>query len=139
MNATQMNYQLKLNILNRTGIEVSIDQARTLRRAELTLRRWYEMECGDSNNYCSWHIQREETTNKPYRITTFHRSPAYPDRKEAIADREAGAIKRVEAIGKEHSMFYYLQTDPRGASLYVSNEKLTPSNYSSVGVCCCVG
>ena len=32
---------------------------------------------------------------------------------------------------------YYLQGDPRGASLYIASEPLTGSNYASVGVAIC--
>jgi aryl carrier-like protein len=36
------------------GINIGFDDANTLRRAEKTLHRWAELECGDGNNYASW-------------------------------------------------------------------------------------
>jgi hypothetical protein len=36
--------------LERRGITLSFAQANTLRRAQLTLRRWYELECGDASH-----------------------------------------------------------------------------------------
>ena len=88
--------------LNRRGIPASLDDARTLRRAEKTLHRWAELECGDSNDYAS-----------------------------LIADREAGALKRVTAICTALGVHFYHQTDPRGCALYVSADPMTDSNYSN--------
>jgi hypothetical protein len=36
-----------------------------------------------------------------------------------VADREAGALKRLQAIFAKHPLTYYVQGDPRGAALYV--------------------
>lgn len=44
--------------LERLGIDV--ETADKLRRIEMTLSRWSELECGDSNAYASWAIEREE-------------------------------------------------------------------------------
>lgn len=40
----------------------TVDQSEELRRISNTLRRWYELECGDGHG-C---IERDEETNKPY-------------------------------------------------------------------------
>lgn len=105
------------------------EEAVALRRIEMTLHRWAERECGDGSN---WAIERDETTNRPYNV--YHgegKSHRYP-----IADREAGALKRLAAIVKArnereqgHAMANRLpdvawllpfhQTDPRGCSLYL--------------------
>lgn len=48
--------------------------------------------------------------------------------KYPIADREKGAIKRLDAMmqGKSH-LWYYIQSDPRGCALYIGrNEDLKP-------------
>ena len=45
-----------------------------------------------------------------------------------------GALRRVKATG----LYFYHQTDPRGAALYVANVPLNNQNYSSIGVCCAV-
>lgn len=57
-------------------------------------------------------------------------------RRERIADREAGALRRVKAVCERNGLHYYHQTDPRGCSLYVASEPLTDSAYS-YGVACC--
>ena len=39
--------------------------AESLRRISMTLRRWFELECGNSNDHGSWAIVRGYKTNKP--------------------------------------------------------------------------
>ena len=105
-------------------------EAESLRRISMTLRRWYELECGDGNDYGSWAIERDECTDIPYMVRHHYRHGQGKDSmtKTRIADREKGAIKRLEKImarvnvaraGKVKPLSYYLQTDPRGASLYI--------------------
>lgn len=129
-NARAKTYELLSRLASR-GINVDFDVAHTLRRAELTLHRWGELECGDGNDYASWAIERDETTGKPYMCRYPHngKMSRYP-----VPDREKGALRRVAATG----LHFYHQTDPRGAALYVSNEPLTDQNYSSSGVCCAI-
>lgn len=115
------------------GLSVSFDDANTFRRAQLTLHRWAEMECGDGNELASWSIERDETTGLPYLCTYPHKGEA---RKVRIADREAGALRRVAAICQRVSGFYYHQTDPRGCALYIGAEPLNESYYNR-GVACC--
>jgi hypothetical protein len=94
------------------------EEAEQLRRISMTLHRWHELECGTDNG-C---IERDETTGKPYWLNsyTMKRSP--------MADREKGALKRLAAIlarvnvqraGKVGPLSAYIQTDPRGAALYI--------------------
>ena len=97
----------------------TVDQAESLRRISLTLHRWHELECGIDNG-C---IERDETTNKPM----WHN--AMSGRLTPIADRETGAIRRLDTILKtrnatadaygDPALSYYLQTDPRGCALYI--------------------
>lgn len=39
---------------------IGLDDAEALRRISMTLQRWSELECGNSNTYGSWAIEREE-------------------------------------------------------------------------------
>lgn len=133
------------NTLRQLGF--TTDEAAALRRISMTLRRWYERECGDDYG-C---IERDETTGKPYMRTA--RGSRYP-----VADRETGAIKRLNAIiracnerrfvGDDAStldpkcddLAVYLQTDPRGASLYILRPDDIPAGkdpaaYYSRGIC----
>lgn len=120
---TLLRYQLE-----RSGISLPLEDVHTLRRAQMTLHRWAERECGDGNDYASWSIERDETTGKPYFCRYPHDGKM---RRSPVADREAGALKRVAALCKAHGLHYFHQTDPRGCALYVSREPLTDSNYTS--------
>jgi hypothetical protein len=111
------------NVLMELGF--TSEEAEKLRRISMTLHRWHELECGDGNG-C---IEREndDGTGRPF-WTSAHtgersRSP--------IADRETGAKKRLAAIiGRRNNteanaltskggLSAYIQTDPRGAALYI--------------------
>ena len=89
------------------SLGLTYDECETLRRCSMTLHRWAEHEC---NGY----IQRDEATGKPYAHSTYDGKRLY-----AVADREAGALKRARAITDAHGLTLYHQGDPRGASLYV--------------------
>lgn len=93
------------------------DEAQALRRIEMTLQRWGELECGNSNDHCSYGIERDEKTNLPYRVTHPHTGKSYRTR---IADREAGALNRLAKIMAAHPDYEaYHQCDPRGCALYI--------------------
>jgi hypothetical protein len=83
------------------------------------LHRWHEAECGDSNDYGSWTIERNEITNKPFMVFHTYR-PAGIVTRYATPDRETGALKRLAAIMSRYpSLHSYVQGDPRGCALYV--------------------
>ena len=117
------------------------EESAQLRRIEMTLQRWGEQECGDGNNWASWAIERDEKTGIPYRVTYPHSGKSYRTR---IADREAGALKRLKAIvdarnmrlaGKGAFVLPYHQSDPRGCALYlVPASELIASDGSSLPV-----
>ena len=115
-----------------------------VRRIALTLRRWYELECCDSNDECSWAIVRgkapewgvyfDTETQKykwgrvgeftydddglPYMEKHYHNENTA--RYVRLADREQGALKRLNAIMAHYpDLRAYLQTDPRGGTLYL--------------------
>lgn len=97
------------------GLSVAMQDAADLRRISMTLHRWHELECGAGNGG----IERDETTNKPYWYPATgdaeFRKSRWP-----IADREAGALKRLAVIMARYpSLQSYVQGDPRGASLYI--------------------
>ena len=122
------------------------DEARQLRRISMTLRRWYELECGVEGGG----IERDEKTGKP------HWSFQVPGSSNArsvypIPDRETGAIKRLKKIVQSRNsrsktghfdepITPYIQTDPRGAALYILRPGDVPagedaSAYYSRGIC----
>ena len=112
--------------------ELTADELNTLYKAQCTLRRWHEQECGNSNDYASWHIERDESTDCTYRVVT-----RYSDgnrTRQRIPDLEKGAIKRVRAICEKNGLHYYVQSDPRGCALYIAHKPMTYSDYSTVGI-----
>ncbi len=133
------------------------DEAASLRRIEMTLSRWSEAECGDEHGRC---IERDEKTEKPF--VTYERANGERSEPFPIADREAGALRRLRAIlaarnarcsdfkrpdydseaGSDPITFYH-QTDPRGCSLYLLRPCDVPAGkdvaafYSNgLAVCC---
>jgi hypothetical protein len=101
------------------------NEAVSLRRIEMTLQRWGEKECGDGSN---WAIERDETTGKPFNVWHGEGKPS----RHPIADREAGALRRLEGIvinrntRNENQVAYYHQSDPRGCALYlIKGEDIT--------------
>lgn len=122
--------------LQRIAPHATLEDASTLRRAELTLHRWAELECGDSNDYASWAIERDETTGIPYYVRWSH--DGGPPNRERAPDRERGALRRVAVTCERLGLDWYHQTDPRGCALYVARigAGMRDVNYSSVGVSC---
>lgn len=119
MPTTQKERDKVIHRLANLGITVQDVQA--LRRISLTLQRWFERECGDSNTYGSWAIERDEQTDAPYLVHHHynHGGKDYTTR-TPIPDREAGARKRLARIlAKYPSLHAYVQTDPRGCALYI--------------------
>src|SRR3990167_7083245 len=106
------------NLLNRLAdLGFSYSEAKALRRIEMTLQRWSEQECGDGNDHCSWAIERDEITSKPYRVVYQHSGKSY---RISIPDREAGALARLAKIMASHpALVAFHQGDPRGCALYI--------------------
>lgn len=141
------------------GLGFTRDEADKLRRISRTLTRWFELECGDSNDYASWAIERDEDTDKPYMVRHIYcrAANASDEIRTPIADRETGARKRLAAIiGQRNgrpgivggrinaapagAVTAYVQTDPRGAALYIIRPGDVPAaedvgSYYNRGIC----
>lgn len=116
MNTKKENYYNLIKRLENAGF--SFEEANQLRRIEMTLQRWSELECGNVNDYSSWAIVRDEETEIPYMEIHPHTSNDVQLYK--IADREKGALKRLAKIMEAHPDFQaYHQGDPRGCALYI--------------------
>ena len=105
----------------------TIDEAAALRRISRTLRRWHELECGIDAG-C---IERDDATGKPYWVAQYRDGT----RRWPVPDRERGALRRLgRIVGHRntrvwaasdahavhvHAVHPYIQTDPRGAALYI--------------------
>ena len=112
--------------LARLGLTES--EVETIRRISCQLSRWCEAECNGE-------IQRDESDHPRRYPNPGMSSFSYP-----IADRENGAIKRLDKIIAAHpGLAWYYQGDPRGAAVYIyQTAKLEgrpiDSYYSSVGI-----
>lgn len=105
-----MNKQTHAMLNQLENVGISYEDATALRRISMTLHRWHEMECGIDNG-C---IERDEETDKTYWLNS------YTMRRSPIADRETGAKKRLAKIMSRYpTLGFYIQGDPRGASLYI--------------------
>jgi hypothetical protein len=111
--------------LLQTGI--TYDHAVALRRISMTLHRWHELKCGDGNNYGSWAIERDENGDGPPYLVHHHWSGGVnTTTRTRIPDRERGALERLAKIMAYYDglcgrpiLHAYVQTDPRGSSLYI--------------------
>jgi hypothetical protein len=127
----------------------SYEEADRIRLIEKTLSRWSALECGDSNNHASWAIERDEA-GKPFMVYYYH-NQTQPDsvrRRRKIADREAGALRRLQAIMTAHpDLWFYRQSDPRGCAVYIGRNTdlqngaglvLPVDSYYTRGVAACI-
>jgi hypothetical protein len=131
------NRRRTYNALESVGF--TFDECEKLRRISMTLHRWHELECGNSNDYASWAIERDEETEVPYMVT-HHYSQNKPSRRR-VADRETGAKKRLAKIlESKPGISAYIQGDPRGAALYILRPGDIPegkeaASYYNRGIC----
>ena len=119
----------------------TLTESQSLRRISMTLHCWAEHECNGT-------IERDENRNN----RPFWSNPGTGRHFVApVADREAGAMKRLRAIFARHHdrqtpswpdgtavypnpLTFYIQGDPRGAALYVIRPGDVPAG-ADVGSC----
>jgi hypothetical protein len=114
--------------LQSRGIEINSQDLRALILASRGLGRWFEQECGQSNNCASWGIDRDPETGRPERVLHWREGNTT---RYQIRDMERTYRSRVENICKDLGLRYYIQSDPRGASLYISSAPIGPSDYTN--------
>lgn len=143
MSITKREFAEQARIMNQLmQLGVTSDHYEQLRRISMTLRRWFELECGDSNDHASWAIERDgdEDDSPPYMVRHIHMRDAGKPIRTRIADRETGARKRLAKIMASYpTLSAYVQTDPRGAALYILKPGDVPeggdaSGYYSRGI-----
>lgn len=119
------------------ALGISQEDAEALRRISMTLRRWFELECGTGEGQVSISIERDgdEPDSRPYKRIQYPVAGGYVDRKYPVADRETGARKRLTKIMERYpTLIAYVQGDPRGCSLYI----LTAEQIHCSANCGCV-
>lgn len=131
------------------GLGFTFEECDKLRRISNTLQRWHELECGIGEGQVSRSVERdgEEPDSKPYMRVQYPTANGYVSRRWPIADRGNGALKRLAGIIKARNASWpkipvsaYIQTDPRGAALYIIRPGDVPegedvSAYYSRGIC----
>ncbi len=137
MNSTKAERTARLfSNLARLGLSpVEVSQ---LLRIERTLSNWSTAECNGE-------IERDEDTGKPIGISRAYLDGMSDKRREyPVADREAGALKRLAKIMQPHKrrLIAYHQGDPRGCALYIlrkrdvrPGEAIDSIYYRGVAVC----
>lgn len=129
-NEAQRRARLDSYLLN---LGFTDSEVASLRRINSTLQRWHELECGSESGA----IERDDATGKPYWVSYTRRYLGANDARmrSPIADREAGALRRLAKILRDvngrrtekpsfvenlrDDLTTYIQTDPRGAALYI--------------------
>lgn len=141
--------QRQLTYTQLINLGFSFYECEKMRRISLTLRRWFELECGNGNDWANWAIERDENgEGRPFMVTHYHPRNGSQARttKSPVADRETGARRRLAAIIEERNkrapgkVETYIQTDPRGSSLYILRpgdipEGADPCQYYHRGIC----
>ncbi len=133
------------------NLGIDREDAWALRRISMTLHRWHELECGDSNDYASWTVARGhwrkqdggawfEYDDDGESFLERHSHSETKARYTRIPDRERGAQKRLAKIMARYpTLTAYVQGDPRGCALYILKsedikDRDVSSIYSSFGV-----
>ena len=109
----------KVATLNRYGF--SNREALDLFTIESRLHKWHERECNGE-------VDRDEKTGKVYGVIQCLRRGTVRTRLP-IRDMETFVIRKLDGImATRPHLTYYIQSDPRGAALYIiEKEKLDPA------------
>jgi hypothetical protein len=109
----------KVATLNRYGFNTA--ESFELFAIERRLNSWFTRECNGE-------IDRDEKSNKVYGVFECHRRGPTRTRLP-IRDLETAALRKLDAImATRPHLVSYVQTDPRGAALYIiEKERLTPT------------
>jgi hypothetical protein len=101
---------------------VTVDK---LRKTAITLRKIFECQC----NGCT----REKLPSESWKDYDIARI----NQMEWVEKRDTVLRKRIEKLADSIGLKFYIQGDPRGCSLYLSNfDKMNHTNYSTTGIAC---
>lgn len=101
-------------------------------RSARTLRKWFELQCGDSNKSASFVLVQDETDGRWY--MEHHPYNGAKSWRVRVVDREKGARARVAEICGRLGLHFHVQTDPRGAALRVSREVIRGNSLDGFAV-----
>jgi hypothetical protein len=144
MNKNEALRRFRLDHYLIAALGFTAEEVASLRRISSTLQRWHELECGTDSGV----IERDDTTGKPYWLSYSRSYLGANDSRmrSPVADRETGALRRLAGIISARNertsapVETYIQTDPRGAALYILRpgdipSGLTPESCYTRGVC----
>jgi hypothetical protein len=103
--------------------------ARTLRRAQLTLRSWAEKERSGTFQHTDYGKRR------PFQ---YYDGPEVIQGRAVVfvPDLESGALRRVVKACEGSGLHYFHKPDAADCVLFVGIEPLTERNYHTVGIPC---
>jgi len=104
------------------GVRMASQDVRILRRAERTLRRWHERECGTKYGCIDY-----EEDGKPVWVS------ATTGESRPILDTKTRALRRVAEVCARYHLYYYVQGDPRGPALWIGTVPLDCASYAGKG------
>lgn len=123
MKVSDMKSELLMYQLREDGINASFRDAEILRKSAIRLHRWHESLCNDTG------IDDDGIAYRQY-------GSAYNHPMQTVKITNIGKIEevKIKAVCDSLNCHFYIQGDPRGASLYVSSSPIDCN--SDRGVCC---
>lgn len=124
MKTSELKSELLMHRLRADGVNASYSDAESLRRSAMRLHRWHEHLCNDT---CI-----DDDTGIAYR----QYGSAYDRPMQTAKTPNIGKIEetKIKTICDSLNCHYYIQGDPRGASLYVSSSPI--DHNGNRGICC---
>lgn len=114
--------EIKSQIALRLGLNPTFNDIAILRRHAITLRKYFEYECNGCTREKLPHESWKEYDNDRERQMIW------------VEERQKAILSLIDSKCKELNTHYYIQGDPRGASLHLGPKTMTDSNYSTEGV-----
>jgi hypothetical protein len=109
-------YQYHMRVLTVCeALEISYEDYMLFRRRGAMLHTLYERDC---NGYADYYGNYDEKASK--------RGEQKQERIQKLAEKQA----------KELELYIYFQTDPRGATIYLSKDPIADNNYNRSGTYC---
>lgn len=124
MTKRQKEKQAMISACNYAGLEVCPEILSRIAGYAKTLRRLYECE----GNGC--------TRDRLHYETYEHYDHARGEQMRWVENRQKHVVKQIQRLADVAGVSIYLQTDPRGPSIYLApkNSNINQSNYSTFGV-----
>ena len=97
-----------------------------LRYSAKALHRWYEAECGIQTQNSTKILERD-ANGEPYMC--YYKNDGEIARYKS-EDLEQKHTKKIKSICERNNLYFWLQTDPRGLPVYISDAAIDSQNYT---------